>query len=334
MAIVITGAAGFIGAATARFLLQRGEQVHGIDNLNDYYDVKLKLARLERLRAFPAFTFDRIDIADREGIAGIFQEREPDTVLHLAAQAGVRHSLENFDAYIQSNLVGFANILDECRITAVKHLAFASSSSVYGANAERPFSEHRRTDHPLSLYAATKKAGELLAHSYAHLYQLPCTGLRFFTVYGPWGRPDMALFSFTCAMLAGHAIDVFNHGNTQRDFTYIDDLVEGIARVIGHVPKPGESGASKPTPATSNAPYRIYNIGNNHPEYLTDLLTCLEDALGRKAIKNMLSMQAGDVPITFADMTDFERDVGFKPAMPLKEGVHRFVAWYREYYGV
>ena len=334
MAILITGAAGFIGAAAAELLLQRGEQVHGIDNLNDYYDVGLKSARLERLRAFPAFTFDRMDIADRGGVARLFQEREPDTALHLAAQAGVRSFLENFNAYIQSNLVGFANVLDGCRTAAVKHLVFSSSSSVYGANVDIPFSEHHGTDHPLSLYAATKKAGELLAHSYAHLYQLPCTGLRFFTVYGPWGRPDMALFSFTRAMLAGRAIDVFNHGDMQRDFTYIDDIVEGIARVIGHVPKPGENGASKPDPATSNAPYRIYNIGNNHPERLTDLIAYLEDALDRKAIKNMLPMQPGDAPITFADMTDFERDIGFKSTTPLREGIRRFVAWYKEYYGM
>ncbi len=332
MAILITGAAGFIGAAAAELLLQRGEQVHGIDNLNDYYDVGLKSARLERLRAFPAFTFDRMDIADRGGVARLFQEREPDTALHLAAHTGVRDPLKGFDANIQSNLVGFANVLDGCRMTAVRHLVFSSSGAVYGANADIPFSEHHRTDHPLSLYAATKKANELLAHSYAHIYQLPCTGLRFFNVYGPWDKPYMALPSFTRAMLAGHAIDVFNHGDMQRDFIYIDDLVEGIARVIGHVPKPGESGASNP--ATAEAPYRIYNIGNNHPEQLTDFIAYLESALGKKAIKNMLPMQPGEVPITFADMTDFERDIGFKPATPLKEGIRRFVAWYKEYHGM
>ena len=334
MTILITGTAGFIGAATAEFLLQRGEQVHGVDNLNDYYDVGLKSARLERLRAFPAFTFDRMDIVHRGELERLFREQEPDVVLHLAAHPGVRDSLENFDVHIQSNLVGFANVLDGCRAVAVKHLVFASSGAVYGANADMPFSEHHGTDHPLSLYAAAKKANEILAHSYAHLYQLPCTGLRFFNVYGPWDKPGMALFSFTRAMLSGHAIDVFNHGDMQRDFIYIDDLVEGIAKVIRHVPTPDDGGVSRPDQAISNAPYKIYNMGNNHPEPLIDLIACLENALGKKAIKNMLPMQAGEVPVTFADMTDFERDIGFKPATPLKEGVRRFVAWYKEYYGV
>ena len=334
MTILITGTAGFIGAATAEFLLQRGEQVHGVDNLNDYYDVGLKSARLERLRVFPAFTFDRMDIVHRGELERLFREQEPDVVLHLAAHPGVRDSLENFDVHIQSNLVGFANVLDGCRAVAVKHLVFASSGAVYGANADMPFSEHHGTDHPLSLYAAAKKANEILAHSYAHLYQLPCTGLRFFNVYGPWDKPGMALFSFTRAMLSGHAIDVFNHGDMQRDFIYIDDLVEGIAKVIRHVPIPDNGGASRPAQAISNAPYKIYNMGNNHPEPLTDLIACLENALDKKAIKNLLPMQAGEVPVTFADMTDFERDIGSKPATPLKEGVRRFVAWYKEYYGV
>ncbi len=335
MTILITGAAGFIGAATAERLLELGERVRGIDNLNDYYDVNLKLARLKRLEAFPEFGFAKTDVADHDAVKALFEETRFDVVFHAAAQAGVRGSLKRFDAYVQSNLAGFANVLEACRENAVKHLVFASSSSVYGANKEVPFSEHHGTDHPLSLYAATKKANELLAHSYAHLYRLPCTGLRFFTVYGPRGRPDMALFRFTEAMLAGRAIDVFNHGDMQRDFTYIDDVVAGVVKIIARVAQPGELAADGPLdPANSDAPYRLYNIGNHHPEQLTDLIAYLEEALGVKATMNMLPMQPGDVPATFADVADLGKDVGFKPATPLREGVRRFVAWYREFYGV
>lgn len=335
MTILITGAAGFIGAATAERLLELGERVRGVDNLNDYYDVGLKLARLKRLEAFPGFTFTRNDVADAGGLKALFSETPFDAVFHAAAQAGVRGSLKRFDAYVQSNLVGFANVLEACRENQVKHLVFASSSSVYGANRESPFSEHHGADHPLSLYAATKKANEMLAHSYAHLYRLPCTGLRFFTVYGPRGRPDMAMFSFTEAMLAGRAIDVFNHGDMQRDFTYIDDVVEGVVKVIARPPQPGETAADGPLdPAVSHAPYRLYNIGNHRPEQLTDLIAYLEEELGVKAATNMMPMQPGDVPATFADVADLEKDVGFKPSTPLREGVRRFVAWYREFYEV
>lgn len=308
-------------------------EVVGLDNLNPYYDVTLKEARLALLGKKPAFRFIRGDIADRKTMAEFFSKERPEIVVHLAAQAGVRYSLENPHAYVESNLVGFMNILEGCRHHHVRHLIFASSSSVYGANTRMPFSVHDNVDHPLSLYAATKKANELMAHSYAALYGLPCTGLRFFTVYGPWGRPDMALFLFTRAILEDRPIDVFNEGRMERDFTYIDDIVEGVARVMEQVPTPdpGWSG-DRPDPSTSFAPYRLYNIGNNQPVALMDFITILEGHLGKKAKKNFLPLQAGDVPATFADVDALKAAVGFKPATPIAEGIGRFVAWYRDYY--
>lgn len=334
MKILVTGAAGFIGYFVARRLLEAGHEVVGLDNINDYYDPTLKRDRLAQLRPFKGFTFLCLDVADRPAMAELFSAHNFDRVIHLAAQAGVRYSLENPGAYIDSNLVGFANILEGCRQTAVAHLVYASSSSVYGANETVPFSVHQNVDHPLSLYAATKKSNELMAHTYAHLYGLPVTGLRFFTVYGPWGRPDMALFLFTARILAGEPIDIFNHGHHARDFTYIDDVVEGVVRTMDHIasPDPGWSGTS-PDPATSKAPYRLYNIGNHEPVALMDFVATLESALGRKAIRNMLPMQPGDVEKTFADVEDLARDVGFAPATPLKAGIERFVEWYRNYYG-
>lgn len=334
MKILVTGAAGFIGYFVAQRLLEAGHDVIGLDNLNDYYDPALKRDRIAQLKPFEGFTFLAMDVADRPSMAELFQAHSFDRVIHLAAQAGVRYSLENPSAYIDSNLVGFGNILEGCRQTGVAHLVYASSSSVYGANETVPFSVHQNVDHPLSLYAATKKSNELMAHTYAHLYGLPVTGLRFFTVYGPWGRPDMALFLFTSRILAGEPIDIFNHGHHARDFTYIDDVVEGVVRTMDHIATadPGWSGAA-PDPATSAAPYRIYNIGNHEPVALLDFVATLEDALGRPATRNMLPMQPGDVEKTFADVEDLARDVGFAPATPLKIGIGRFVEWYRDYYG-
>jgi len=333
--ILVTGAAGFIGFHVARRLLARGDEVIGLDNLNDYYDVSLKQARLDQLTRTPGFSFHKIDLRDREPMTRIFAEEHPRRVVHLGAQAGVRYSLTNPHAYIDSNVVGFVNILEGCRHNAVEHLVYASTSSVYGANTQMPFSVHQNVDHPLSLYAATKKANELMAHTYAHLYGLPCTGLRFFTVYGPWGRPDMALFLFTRAILEGKPIDVFNHGKMRRDFTYIDDIVEGVIRALDHTARPcADWSGDAPDPATSCAPYRLYNIGNNQPVELMYLIETLENALGKKAEKNMLPMQPGDVPATFADVDALIQDVGFKPATPIETGVKKFVEWYREFYKV
>ncbi len=332
--ILVTGAAGFIGFHLSQRLLARGDEVVGLDNLNAYYDVRLKEARLAQLTSSKAFTFVRADLSDRDEMSRLFASLKPDVVVNLAAQAGVRYSLENPAAYIDANLVGFGNVLEGCRHNHVKHLVFASSSSVYGANTTMPFSVHDNVDHPLSLYAASKKANELMAHSYSHLYGLPSTGLRFFTVYGPWGRPDMALFLFTAAILSGKPIDVYNQGKMSRDFTYIDDIVEGVVRVIDN-PATGNSAwrGETPDPGTSAAPYRLYNIGNNSPVELLDMISILETTLGRTAEKRMLPMQPGDVPATAADVRDLERDVGFAPATPIDVGIGRFVDWYRYYYG-
>jgi UDP-glucuronate 4-epimerase len=333
--ILVTGAAGFIGFHVSRRLLARGDEVVGLDNINSYYDVRLKHARLDQLQGQKGFSFRQLDLSDREGMNRLFAEDRPQKVVHLAAQAGVRYSLTNPHAYIDSNIIGFTNILEGCRHNAVGHLVYASSSSVYGANTKMPFSVHQNVDHPLSLYAATKKANELMAHTYAHLYGLPCTGLRFFTVYGPWGRPDMALFLFTRAILEGRPIDVFNNGKMRRDFTYIDDIVEGILRTLDHTATPNpEWSGDHPDPATSRAPYRLYNIGNNQPVELMYLIETLEKALGKTAAKNMLPMQPGDVPATFSDVEALTHDVGFKPATPIETGVKRFVEWYREFYKV
>jgi UDP-glucuronate 4-epimerase len=335
MKILLTGVAGFIGYHVAERLLARGDEVIGLDNLNDYYDVRLKEARLARLSGRPGFAFHRLNVADRAGLEALFRDARPQRVVHLAAQAGVRYSLQNPHAYVESNLVGFLHILEGCRHQGVEHLVYASSSSVYGANTRMPFSVHHNVDHPLSLYAASKKANELMAHTYSHLYGLPTTGLRFFTVYGPWGRPDMALFLFTRAILEGRPIDVFNEGRMRRDFTYIDDIVEGVVRVTDRVPagNPDWSG-EQPDPGTSRAPYRIYNIGNHAPVELLRLIALIEEALGRRAQKRFLPMQPGDVPATYADVDDLVRDVGFQPATPIEEGVRRFVAWYRDFYRV
>jgi len=334
MKILITGAAGFIGSALALRLLERGDSVYGVDNMNDYYDVRLKQARLERTMDNPRFKFQKLDIIDRAGMDELFRSQKFDAVMHLAAQAGVRYSITHPQAYIDSNLVGFGNILEGCRHGGVKHLVFASSSSVYGANTRLPFSEHDNVDHPVSLYAATKKANELMAHSYAHLYRLPCTGLRFFTVYGPWGRPDMALFKFTKGIMEDTAIPVFNHGKMIRDFTYIDDIVEGVIRAIDRTarPDPAWTGDS-PDPATSYAPYRIYNIGNNQPVELMRYIETLEKCLGKKARIDMLPMQDGDVPATSANVESLEKDVGFRPRTSVEQGVSRFVDWYKSYHG-
>jgi len=333
--ILVTGAAGFIGSHLSRRLLERGDTVIGLDNLNDYYAVSLKESRLKQLEVQDNFSFVKCDLSDRATMEKLFAEYEFDAVVNLAAQAGVRYSLTNPHAYVDANLVGFMNILEGCRHQQVGHLVYASSSSVYGANTSMPFSVHDNVDHPLSLYAASKKANELMAHTYAHLYGLPCTGLRFFTVYGPWGRPDMALFLFTKAILAGEPIDVFNHGRMKRDFTYIDDIVAGVMRVTD---QPARSNADwsgeKPDPGTSAAPYRVYNIGNNNPVELMHLIETLEKALGKEAIKNFLPMQPGDVPATWADVDDLQADVGFKPSTPIEEGVSHFVQWYRDYYEV
>ncbi len=332
---LVTGAAGFIGFHVCNKLLARGENVVGLDNVNDYYDVTLKQARLAQLENQAGFEFQKLELSDRAGMKKLFEEHEFEIVIHLAAQAGVRYSLQNPHAYVDSNLTGFVNILEGCRHHGVKHLAYASSSSVYGANTKMPFSVHHNVDHPLSLYAATKKANELIAHSYSHLYGLPTTGLRFFTVYGPWGRPDMAMFIFTKAILAGQPIDVFNRGQMQRDFTYIDDIVEGVIRVANRVPEPNPDwSGDQPDPATSQAPYRIYNIGNNNPVELLSVIEVLENCLGKKAEKNLLPMQPGDVLATYADIDALADDVGFRPNTSIEEGIARFVDWYREFYNV
>ena len=333
MKILVTGAAGFIGSALTHALLDRGDEVVGIDNLNDYYDVRLKQARLDRLRARTGFVFHKLDIVERKSMGELFAAGRFDAVVHLAAQAGVRYSIENPLAYIDANIVGFLHVLEGCRHSRVGHLVFASSSSVYGANTRLPFSEHDNVDHPFSLYAATKKANELMAHSYASLYGLPCTGLRFFTVYGPWGRPDMALFKFTEGILVGRPIPVFNRGEMVRDFTYIDDIVEGIARVIGQpaAPAPGWSG-DHPDPATSYAPWRMFNIGNNQPVKLTRYIEVLEQCLGKKARLDLLPMQAGDVPATSADTVELQKAIGYKPQTPIEIGVRRFAEWYQDFY--
>jgi len=331
--VLVTGCAGFIGFHLARRLLRDGRQVVGLDNVNDYYDVSLKENRLEQLQRFADFRFQRLDLADRFRMAAFFKANTFGVVVHLAAQAGVRYSLENPHAYIDSNLAGFMTILEGCRQQGVGHLVFASSSSVYGANTRMPFSVHQNVDHPVSLYAATKKANELIAHSYAHLYDLPCTGLRFFTVYGPWGRPDMAAFLFTRAILAGEPIRVFNHGRMKRDFTYIDDIIEGVVRVMAVPPEPDRAwNGNAPDPGTSLAPYRVYNIGNNRPVNLLDFITILEGCLGVEARKELETMQPGDVPETCADIDDLVRDFGFSPNTPLETGLANFVAWYRRYY--
>lgn len=321
MKVLVTGVCGFIGMHTAKRLLARGDEVCGLDNLNDYYEVSLKEARLAQLESSPGFRFSRLDVADRVALPEFFREHAPQRVIHLAAQAGVRYSLTNPNAYIDSNLVGFGNILEACRHAGVEHLVYASSSSVYGANSKQPFSVSDNVDHPVSLYAATKKANELMAHVYSHLYRLPCTGLRFFTVYGPWGRPDMAIFLFTRAILEGRPIDVFNQGKMKRDFTYVDDIVEGVVRVLDAVPG-------------GQPPSRLYNIGNHDPVELLDFIGVLEDCLGRKAERRLLPMQPGDVPETFADVEELTRDVGFSPDTPIREGIRRFTDWYREYYRV
>lgn len=333
MKVLVTGTAGFIGSHVAGRLLDRGDEVIGLDSINDYYDVRLKHARLARLNGRNGFQFVQQDLADRVGMEAFFAAQRPQRVIHLAAQAGVRYSLQNPHAYVESNLAGFINILEGCRHQGVEHLVYASSSSVYGANTAMPFSIHQNVDHPLSLYAASKKANELMAHTYSHLYRLPTTGLRFFTVYGPWGRPDMALFLFTKAILAGQPIDVFNEGRMRRDFTYIDDIVEGVIRVNDRIATPNAAwSGDRPDPGTSAAPYRLYNIGNNNPVELMRLITVLEQELGVTAAKRFLPMQPGDVPATYADIDDLARDVGFRPATPIEEGVRRFVAWYREFY--
>jgi UDP-glucuronate 4-epimerase len=334
MKFLVTGAAGFIGFHTALRLLDRGDEVVGIDNMNSYYDPALKEARLANLEGRKGFTFLRRDIADRSAMATLFESERFGKVIHLAAQAGVRYGSKNPSAYIDSNIVGTQNILEGCRHTGVEHLVFASSSSVYGANTKMPFSVHDNVDHPLSLYAATKKANELAAHAYAHLYGVPATGLRFFTVYGPWGRPDMALFLFTRKIIAGEPIDVFNNGHHARDFTYIDDIVEGVVRTADKTaaPNPDWNG-ERPDPGTSKAPYRIYNIGNNNPVGLLEFIAAIEQAVGREAKKVYLPLQPGDVDKTFADIDDLARDVGFRPSTPLSEGIARFVKWYRSYYG-
>ncbi len=333
MKILVTGTAGFIGYHLAQRLLNQGSEVLGLDNINDYYDVRLKTDRLKQLEGRAGYRFIKADLADRVAMGRLFEEERFDRVIHLAAQAGVRYSLENPHVYIQSNLVGFLNILEGCRHNRVPHLVYASSSSVYGANTRMPFSVHHNVDHPVSLYAATKKANELMAHSYSHLYRLPTTGLRFFTVYGPWGRPDMALFIFTKAILEGKPIDVYNHGRMQRDFTYIDDIVEGVVRVAEKIPAGNPNWKSEnPDPATSLAPYKIYNIGNNNPVELLTLIEVLEKSLGKKAERRLLPIQPGDVPATYADVDDLINDVGFKPATPIDQGVEKFVAWYRNYY--
>jgi UDP-glucuronate 4-epimerase len=332
--ILVTGAAGFIGYHLSMRLLHDGFTVCGLDSLNNYYDPKIKHDRLDQLKQEAGFTFCKVDLTDHEQLNAIFSEHRFDTVVNLAAQAGVRYSLTNPQAYVNSNLVGFVNILECCRHHRVGHLVYASSSSVYGANTRMPFSVHHNVDHPVSLYAASKKSNELMAHTYSHLYDLPCTGLRFFTVYGPWGRPDMALFLFTKAIIEGKPIQVFNHGKMQRDFTYIDDIVEGVVRVMDRIPaaNPHWNG-DDPDPGTSYKRYKIYNIGNNNPVQLSKFIEEIENALGYQAQKEYMDLQPGDVPATYADIDDLVRDVGFKPATPLSEGIQQFVAWYKDYYG-
>jgi len=333
MKVLVTGAAGFIGSHAAERLLARGDTVVGLDNLNDYYDVNLKLARLERLKARPKFSFVKMDLADRAGVPALFAKEKFDRVVHLGAQAGVRYSLENPLAYVDSNVVGTANILEGCRHNEVQHLVYASTSSVYGANTKMPFSVHQNVDHPLSFYAATKKANELMAHTYSQLYGLPTTGLRFFTVYGPWGRPDMALFLFTKNILAGKPIDVFNHGHHKRDFTYVDDIVTGIVGALDHIATPNPTwDGDHPDPATSQAPYRLYNIGNSQPVELMRYIELIEKFLGKKAVMNMLPLQVGDVPATWANIDDLTRDAGYQPSTSVEQGIERFIRWYLEYY--
>jgi len=331
--LLVTGAAGFIGFHLSERLLSRGDSVVGLDNLNDYYDVKLKQDRLKQLEGKPGFAFQRIDLSDGPSVSKLMEQEQFDVVVNLAAQAGVRYSIENPQAYIQANLVGFTSVLEGCRHTGVEHLVYASSSSVYGANTRMPFSVRHNVDHPVSLYAATKKANELMAHTYSHLYRLPTTGLRFFTVYGPWGRPDMALFKFAKAILAGDPIDVYNNGDMRRDFTYIDDIIEGVVRVCDRIAQPNENWSSdNPDSASSNAPYRLYNIGNNSPVELMSVIEILEKCLGRKANKNLMPMQPGDVRETYADVDQLASDVGFRPGTSIEEGISRFVEWYRAYY--
>jgi UDP-glucuronate 4-epimerase len=335
MKVLVTGVAGFIGSFTAQRLLDRDDEVIGIDNLNDYYDVSLKQARLARLEGRDGFTFVKVDVADRAAMDALFQSHRPERVVHLAAQAGVRYSLENPQAYLDANITGFLNVLENVRSFDTEHLVYASTSSVYGTNTSMPFSVHDNVDHPVSLYAVTKKSNELMAHTYSHLFGIPCSGLRFFTVYGPWGRPDMALFKFTSNILAGEPIDVFNYGNHTRDFTYVEDIVEGVIRVLD---RPAESNpewsADRPEPDSSSAPYRLYNIGSNNPVNLMRYIEVLEETLGIEAKKNYLPLQPGDVPDTFADVTDLMRDVGYKPSTPIEDGIRCFVAWYKDYYGV
>ncbi|MBN1847780.1 MAG: NAD-dependent epimerase [Deltaproteobacteria bacterium] len=350
MKILVTGAAGFIGAFTALGLLERGDEVIGLDSINDYYDVNIKYGRLERdginrakaetgelvkSTRYPGYGFIRLDLSDKRGIEDLFLRHDFDMVCHLAAQAGVRYSLKNPHAYIDSNVVGFMNILESCRHHHNRHLVYASSSSVYGLNENYPFSTHDNVDHPISLYAASKKSNELMAHTYSHLYGIPTTGLRFFTVYGPWGRPDMALFLFTKAILEDRPIDVFNHGDMKRDFTYIDDIVTGVIKVMDHPPEgdPDWNG-KKPDPSRSRAPYRIYNIGNNSPVLLTDFIDAIEQAIGKKAKKNLMPMQPGDVPATWADVDDLARDIGYAPSVHIREGVERFVQWYLDFFKI
>lgn len=335
MKVLVTGSAGFIGSALSLRLLERGDEVIGLDCLNDYYDVNLKKARLARTVDHPGYTDLRINLEDRQAVAEAFAKYKPHRVVNLAAQAGVRYSIENPQSYIDTNLVGFGNILEGCRHNDVEHLVYASSSSVYGANTNMPFSVHDNVDHPLSLYAASKKANELMAHTYSHLYQLPATGLRFFTVYGPWGRPDMALFLFTKSILAGEPINVFNYGNHRRDFTYIDDIVEGVIRTLDRVAEPNSDwSGDKPDSATSLAPYRLYNIGNNNPVELKHYIAVLEDCLGKKAEQNLLPLQPGDVPDTYANVEALVEDTGYKPETTVEEGIANFVKWYKEYYQV
>jgi len=335
MKVLVTGAAGFIGFHVTKRLLDRGDQVIGLDNLNDYYDPTLKQARLAQLTGHPRFAFAKLELADRADMEALFANGGIARVVHLAAQAGVRYSIENPHAYVDSNLVGFLHILEGCRHHGIGHLVYASSSSVYGANTSMPFSVHDNVDHPLSLYAASKKANELMAHVYASLYGVPVTGLRFFTVYGPWGRPDMALFLFTRAILAGEPIDVYNHGKHKRDFTYVDDIVEGVIRTLDHVPQPNPTwSGDSPDPGTSRWPYRLYNIGNHRPVELLRYIEVIERCIGRTAEKRFLPMQPGDVPETCADVDDLARDVGYAPATPIEEGIPRFIEWYRGYYSV
>jgi UDP-glucuronate 4-epimerase len=333
--VLVTGAAGFIGFHVTQRLLAEGRQVIGIDSLNNYYDPQLKQARLAMLQAQPGFTFRKLDLADRAAMKDLFAAYRFPAVVHLAAQAGVRYSLENPHAYVDANLEGFINVLEGCRHNGCEHLLFASSSSVYGANTKLPFSVKDNVDHPISLYAATKKANELMAHSYSHLYRLPTTGLRFFTVYGPWGRPDMAMFIFAKAILAGQPVRLFNHGRMRRDFTFVEDVVQAVVRLVGRPPQgnPDWDG-NRPDPATSKAPWTVYNIGNNHPEELTHVISLLEKEFGRPAIKEMLPMQPGDVEATYADVADLERDIGFKPATPIEDGIARFAKWYRDYHRI